>query len=373
MVSNAFLMGVKGMKQTVAILLALAGVLLLATGFIVSANIDQSRAIDLYKDEVSTLQSTQRKLEKEIKSYQAAETSSAEAMQKVMKERDALSQQLNDTVLASQELNDALEQQKRRNEKQLQELEALSAEYEDLSQACDALEASVRQLNEEAVQTAASHEVQTLEDARRIAQLEAELEKALAAAVTPAPEITALPATAYAESEESAKEPSDMMIDVPAQPGEGPVILPTPDASTDNQPAQPGEGPAGLPTPEVVPQQTVPTPQVTLCPLGYSRGIVQNGQTFTDLLLQHNVSWQAMRIANPTLPTTRVSPGTRYCIPPAGSRRLCPSGTDSYVMGQFEDLNTLSELFGVAPGVFLSVNTQLAPGDFTAGRVVCVP
>ena len=168
-----------------------------------------------------------------------------------------------------------------------------------------------------------------------------------------------------------------MMIDVPAQPGEGPVILPTPDASTDNQPAQPGEGPAGLPTPEVTPQitpqQVIPVPQVTLCPLGYSRGIVQNGQTFTDLLLQHNVSWQAMRIANPTLPTTRLSPGTRYCIPPAGSRRLCPSGTDSYVMGQFEDLNTLSELFGVAPGVFLSVNTQLAPGDFTAGRVVCVP
>ena len=326
------------MKQTVAILLALAGVLLLATGFIVSANIDQSRVIALYKDEVKTLQTTQRKLEKEIKSYQASKDSSAETIQKLMQERDALSQQLNDTVVASQELNDELEQQKRQNEKQ----------------------------------------VQMLEDAKRIAQLEAELEKAAAEAiVTPAPEITVSPAPSYADSEQSAKEPSDMMIDVPAQPGEGPVILPTPDASNDNQPAQPGEGPAALPTPEVVPQvtpqQVIPVPQVTLCPLGYSRGIVQNGQTFTDLLLQHNVSWQAMRIANPTLPTTRLAPGTRYCIPPAGSRRLCPSGTDSYVMGQFEDLNTLSELFGVAPGVFLSVNTQLAPGDFTAGRVVCVP
>ena len=361
------------MKQTVGILLALAAVLLLATGFIVSANIDQSRVIDLYKDEVNTLKSTQRKLEKEIAGYQSAETSSAEAMQKIKEERDALSQQLNDTVLASQELNDALEQQKRQNEKQLREMEALTAEYEDLSEACDALEASIRQLNEAAAQTAASHEAQTLEDAKRIAQLEADLEKALAEAAARVPEITVSPAPAYADSDQSAKETSDMMIDIPAQPGEGPVVLPTPDASTDDQPAQPGEGPAGLPTPEVVPQQTVPTPQVTLCPLGYSRGIVQNGQTFTDLLLQHNVSWQAMRIANPTLPTTRLTPGTRYCIPPAGSRRLCPSGTDSYVMGQFEDLNTLSELFGVAPGVFLSVNTQLAPGDFSAGRVVCVP
>lgn len=362
------------MKQTVGILLALAVALLAAMGLMVSANIDQSRAIDLYKDEVNTLQGTQRKLEKEIARYQTAEEASETAMQKVMNERDALSQQLNDAVTASQAWNDALEQQKRQNEKQLREMEALKAEYEDLSEACNALEASVRRLNEDAVKAAANHEAQSLEDAKRILQLEMELEKAVAAASGAfAQEITVSPAPSYAGSEQSAKEPSDMMIDIPAQPDEGPVTLPTPDASTDNQSAQPDEGPAGLPTPQVTPQQPVPVPQVTLCPLGYSRGIVQNGQTFTDLLLQHNVSWQAMRLANPTLSTTRIAPGTRYCIPPAGSRRLCPSGTDSYVMGQFEDLNTLSELFGVAPGVFLSVNTQLAPGDFTAGRVVCVP
>ena len=164
-----------------------------------------------------------------------------------------------------------------------------------------------------------------------------------------------------------------MMIDVPAQPDEGPVQLPTPDVSIDNQPAQPEEGPVQLPTPEVLPQQPVIIRPAVVCPAGYSRGIVQNGQTFTDLLLQHNVSWQAMRNANPTLSTARLSPGTRYCIPPAGTRRLCPSGTDSYVMGQYEDLNTLSELFGVSPGLFLTVNTQLAPSDFTAGRVICVP
>lgn len=140
-----------------------------------------------------------------------------------------------------------------------------------------------------------------------------------------------------------------------------------------NQPAQMGEGPIELPTPEITPQTTIPVRPVRLCPQGYSQGIVQNGQTFTDLLLQHNVSYQAMRSANPSLPATRLAPGTRYCIPPSGSRRLCPTGTQSYVMGQYEDLNTLSELFGVSPGVFLTLNTQLAPGDFRAGRVVCVP
>ena len=140
-----------------------------------------------------------------------------------------------------------------------------------------------------------------------------------------------------------------MMMDVPAQPGEGPLDLPTPEVET-------------------------PAPITVLrCPAGYGRGIVQNGQTFTDLLLQHNVSYQAMRAVNPTLPVTRLAPGTAYCVPPSGSRRICPSGARSYVMGQYEDLNTLSELFSVAPGTFLTLNTQLAPGDFTAGRVVCVP
>ena len=162
-----------------------------------------------------------------------------------------------------------------------------------------------------------------------------------------------------------------MMIDIPAQPGEGPAALPTPDIS--DQPAQPGEGPQQLPTPEVAPLPPVVIVPVQRCPAGYSQGIVQNGQTFTDLLLAHDVSWQAMRVANPSLSTTRIAPGTRYCIPPSGSRRLCPSGTQSYVMGQFEDLNTLSELFGVSPGLFLTVNTQLAPSDFSAGKVVCVP
>ena len=162
-----------------------------------------------------------------------------------------------------------------------------------------------------------------------------------------------------------------MMIHMPAQMDEGPASLPTPEVDAGNQPAQQGEGPEGVPTPEVRP--SIPARPALVCPLGYGVGVVQNGQTFTDLLLQHNVSYQAMRSANPTLPTTRLAPGTRYCVPPSGSRRLCPSGSQSYVMGQYEDLNTLSELFGVSPAVFLTLNTQLAPGDFRAGRVVCAP
>ena len=100
---------------------------------------------------------------------------------------------------------------------------------------------------------------------------------------------------------------------------------------------------------------------------------VEAYHTVQRVLDAHNVSWQTMRAANPTLPTTRLAPGTRYCVPPQQSRRLCPSGSYSYVMSDGENLATLSQDFGLAPGLFLTVNTQLAPSDFTGGRVICVP
>ena len=55
-----------------------------------------------------------------------------------------------------------------------------------------------------------------------------------------------------------------MMIDVPAQPGEGPAQLPTPEVN-ENQPAQPGEGPVELPTPQVTPQQPIVIRPVQRC------------------------------------------------------------------------------------------------------------
>ncbi|MBE5802373.1 MAG: hypothetical protein E7319_08830 [Clostridiales bacterium] len=159
------------------------------------------------------------------------------------------------------------------------------------------------------------------------------------------------------------------MIDIPAEPGLGPDELPTPSLPGDNQPAEGTEGPQGLPTPSLPGGNT----GVFRCPLGYAVGITRGGQTFTDLLLENNVSYQAMRFANPSLPTSRLSPGTPYCIPPAFSRRLCPSGTRSYVMGVGESLQTLVETEGIQPSLLLIANPTLAPEDFTPGRVVCLP
>ncbi|MEG0127493.1 MAG: LysM domain-containing protein, partial [Clostridia bacterium] len=102
-------------------------------------------------------------------------------------------------------------------------------------------------------------------------------------------------------------------------------------------------------------------------------GTVDNNQTFTDLLLENNVSYQAMRYANPNLPTTRLAPGTRYCAPPAQSRALCENGYISYVMELGETLYALTRKLGVSPEMLLVANPTLAPSDFIPGRVICVP
>lgn len=158
------------------------------------------------------------------------------------------------------------------------------------------------------------------------------------------------------------------MIDIPAQPEIGPEGLPTPGVSADDQPAQGTEGPEGLPTPSL-PGGGV----VYRCPLGYTAKVTTGSQTFTDLLLENNVSFRAMQLANPNLPTSRLAPGTPYCAPPANARRLCPRGMRSYAMGVGESLTTLVETEGLSPALILAANPTLAPGDFSPGRVICLP
>lgn len=165
----------------------------------------------------------------------------------------------------------------------------------------------------------------------------------------------------------------DVSDNMPAQPGEGPLESPTPALPDDGQSAQPGEGPAGLPTPSLPSQPLPQRPVVRRCPTGYRQGTVQNNQGFTDLLLENNVSYNAMRAANPNLPTTRLSPGTVYCAPPSGSRRVCAYGSRSYVMSQGETLYTLVRTLGISAGRLLQANPSLAPGDFLPGRVICLP
>ena len=144
-----------------------------------------------------------------------------------------------------------------------------------------------------------------------------------------------------------------------------------------NQPAQPST--PTLPTPSLPSQPSTPpvvivpsTPPVNTCPTGYTRDTVRAGQTYADLLLRHNVSYRAMRSANPRLSPSYLVVGQSYCAPPAGTRQICQD-LQSYAVLPGEDLETIAAKLRITKGRLLALNPSLLPTDFTAGTVICIP
>lgn len=148
---------------------------------------------------------------------------------------------------------------------------------------------------------------------------------------------------------------------------------------TANQPAQPST--PSLPTPSLPSQPVqpstppvviVPTPTPGTCPSGYTRDFVRAGQTYADLLLRHNVSYRAMRSANPRLSPSYLVVGQTYCAPPTGSRQTCQN-LKSYTILPGEDLETLAAALRTTKGRLLALNPTLLPSDFSSGTVICIP
>lgn len=121
----------------------------------------------------------------------------------------------------------------------------------------------------------------------------------------------------------------------------------------------PGESPAIPDTPQRV------------CPSGYTRFSVQTGQSYADLLIAHNVSYRAMRSANPQLMPGYLIAGTEYCAPPAGTRQVC-TGLRSYTIQPEETLDTLAARLRTTRGRLLALNPTLLPSDFSSGTVICI-
>lgn len=159
----------------------------------------------------------------------------------------------------------------------------------------------------------------------------------------------------------------------PVSPGEGPLGAPTP-ALPGPSPAIP-QLPSGPSTPSypIAPPTQLPNVTVYRCPEGYTAGFVEQGQTFTSLLLRHNVSYNAMRAANPNLSTGTPAAGTFYCAPPEFTRRTCAYGKRTYVMSRGETFNSVLRSLNTTAAALLRANPDLAPGDFVPGRVICAP
>ena len=213
----------------------------------------------------------------------------------------------------------------------------------------------------------------------------------------------------------------------PATPGTGPEELPTP-SLPDNTPATPGTGPVELPTPALPGNgQGSSTAPIPSCPSGrYYRvssgdtlrsiasrfgltlealmeansGVTNNrllvgqllclpacctsvvcvtrvrvpsGATFADFLTRYNVSYASLAAVNPGVNLLSLRAGQVLCVPPEGSRGPCGENGSDYLVQEGENLQSLALANNLSAGELLLANPNLAPLDFTAGRLVCIP
>lgn len=112
---------------------------------------------------------------------------------------------------------------------------------------------------------------------------------------------------------------------------------------------------------------------VNCCPQGYESGSVRYGESYADILIRYDVSYQSFRQANPRLSPTALVPGQRFCVPPRDTTGGCGDGSTRMVIGEGETLSTLAANLRITVGRLLRLNPTLAPSEFTAGRQICVP
>ena len=152
----------------------------------------------------------------------------------------------------------------------------------------------------------------------------------------------------------------------PQPPGPTPSQPSQPSRPTPSQPSQPPRPTPSQPSqpPRPIPPQPPRPPQ--LCPPGYRLATVQPGERIEDLLIRFDVSYRALRMANPSLPDAP-QPGTRFCVPPAGSR-----GCRTYQLAAGDTLDRAAARLRMTPGALLRLNPTMAPRDFTQGRIICI-
>ena len=114
-------------------------------------------------------------------------------------------------------------------------------------------------------------------------------------------------------------------------------------------------------------------PCCALCPEGWTRAAIQAGESYADLLVRYDISYRAMRIANPRLLPGLLIPGQSFCVPPESDRRsACPAGSRAYTLTPGETFVAVAQKFRMSEGRLLRLNPDLAPSEFVPGATVCV-
>ncbi|NCB31746.1 MAG: LysM peptidoglycan-binding domain-containing protein [Clostridia bacterium] len=114
-------------------------------------------------------------------------------------------------------------------------------------------------------------------------------------------------------------------------------------------------------------------PNCATCPVGYDAKSVMQGQTFTDLLLANDMSYDAMRKINPAVLPSGPIIGQNYCIPQGGARGYCKTGKQAYQIDEDRTLGEIAAIFNTTQGYLLQLNPTLKPSDFVKGQIICVP
>ena len=108
------------------------------------------------------------------------------------------------------------------------------------------------------------------------------------------------------------------------------------------------------------------------CPEGWQSLSVERGESYADLLVRGDISYRAMRIANPSLLPGRLRVGEAYCVPPREAQADCLPTSRRYTLAAGEDLAAVAQKFHMTRGRLLRLNPSLAPGEFVEGQVICL-
>ncbi|GHU83118.1 hypothetical protein FACS1894196_2480 [Clostridia bacterium] len=131
-----------------------------------------------------------------------------------------------------------------------------------------------------------------------------------------------------------------------------------------------------MPPPAVTPPAPPPvvTPPAPACPPNHQTITVPGGWDWGHILLRYTISYDALCRANPGVNLDALCAGQALCIPPSGCRGLCEeAGMFTHIIERSDSLASLARRFRVTEARILRANPHLAPCDFVAGRVICVP
>ncbi len=110
------------------------------------------------------------------------------------------------------------------------------------------------------------------------------------------------------------------------------------------------------------------------CGAGFQQHAICAGQTYSQILVENDISYNAMRQINPDVRPSAPLVGQSYCVPedPA-DLGTCSGGRRTYRISQSLTLGELAAALNTTQGALLQLNPSLRPSNFVEGQIICIP